>query len=333
VPQSPPEGQHARKQLLIVTPVYDDWDSFGHLLRDIETALPAEYYDVEILAVDDCSNTSPAIPALAGSIASVTVLRLTMNVGHQRAIAVGLVHADSEPGAETVAIMDSDGEDVPAELKRMVDAGAARPGVAIVAQRFKRSETLGFRLFYWIYLQIFRALTGHRIDFGNFSVLARAHVGRLVHNANIWNNFAATLIQAKIPIHRVPTARGVRYAGRSHMKPVSLITHGLGAISVFTDAVFVRILLASAGIFALAILAVIVVICIRLFTDLAIPGWATNVLGFAVLLSAQAVMLPIMIVFLQLSSRSSFQTLPGDHAARLVERRYDLYRRASVEAP
>jgi hypothetical protein len=114
------------------------------------------------------------------------------------------------------------------------------------------------------------------------------------------------------------------------MKLVSLVTHGLGAISVFTDAVFVRILLASAGIFALAILAVIVVVCIRLFTDLAIPGWATNVLGFAVLLSAQAVMLPIMIVFLQLSSRSSFQNIPSDHAARLVERQYELYRRAAA---
>ena len=96
--QSDPDGQHIRNSLLIVTPVYDDWESFGHLLRDIEIALPAEQYDVEIIAVDDCSNAQPVVPALAGSIASVTVLRLRMNVGHQRAIAVGLVHADSEPG-------------------------------------------------------------------------------------------------------------------------------------------------------------------------------------------------------------------------------------------
>ena len=330
--QSTSDGQQTRKPLLVVTPVYDDWESFSHLLRNIEAALPADGYDVEIIAVDDCSNASPVVPVLSGSIASVTILRLKMNVGHQRAIAVGLAHVDRQPGAETVAIMDSDGEDVPAELKRMVDTAAARPGVAIVAQRFKRSETFGFRFFYWLYVQIFRALTGNRIDFGNFSVLTREHVGRLVHNANIWNNFAATLIQAKIPIYRVPTVRGARYAGRSHMKLVSLITHGLGAISVFIDTVFVRILLASAAIFGLAILAVIAVICIRLFTYLAIPGWATNALGFAVLLSAQAVMLPIMIVFLQLSNRSLLQNIPGDPATRLVERRYELYRRAESPA-
>lgn len=330
--QSDSDGQHVPMPLLIITPVYNDWESLAHLMREIEAVLPAADYDVAIIAVDDCSNTSPAVPVLAGSISAVTVLRLTMNVGHQRAIAVGLVHADSIQGAGAIAVMDSDGEDVPAELRRMVDAAGASPGEAIVAQRYKRSETLGFRLFYLFYVQIFRALTGNRIDFGNFSVLTREHVGRLVHNANIWNNFAATLIQAKIPIHRLPTARGVRYAGRSHMKLVGLISHGLGAISVFSDAVFIRILLASVGIFGIAVTAVIVVICIRIFSDLAVPGWTTNVLGFAVLLSVQAVMLPVMIAFLQLSNRSSFQNIPREHAPRLIERCYQLYRRPESTA-
>ena len=325
--QTNEDRQPCATRLLIVTPVYNDWESFGHLLRDIEVALPTPHYNVAIVAVDDCSNVGPATPILSGSIASVTVLRLTMNVGHQRAIAVGLVHADADASVDTVAVMDSDGEDVPRELKRMVDDSAHRSGKAVVAQRHKRSETRRFRMFYWVYTRIFRALTGNRIDFGNFSVLTREHVGRLVHNANIWNNFAATLIQAKIPIHRVPTTRGVRYAGRSHMNMVGLITHGLGAISVFTDAVFVRILIASLSVFATATLAVLVVIGIRVFSDLAVPGWTTNVLGFAVLLSTQAVMLPIMIAFLQLSNRSSFQNIPKEHAARLVERQYDLYRR------
>lgn len=321
-----------RTRLRIVTPVYNDWEAFGQLLREIEAAMPAKRYEIAVVAIDDCSNAGPEAPVLSGSIETVDVVRLTMNVGHQRAIAVGLVHVDGEGGTGNVAVMDSDGEDLPSELKRMVDTIGERPGIAIVGQRFKRSETIGFRLFYWVYVQIFRALTGSRIDFGNFSVLTREHVGRLIHNANIWNNFAATLIQAKIPIHRVPTERGVRYAGRSHMKLVSLVTHGLGAISVFSDAVFVRILLASLGIFAVAVAAVIVVICIRVFSDLAVPGWTTNVLGFAVLLSAQAVMLPIMIAFLQLSNRSSFQNIPKEHAARLVERRYQLYRRADLKA-
>jgi glycosyltransferase involved in cell wall biosynthesis len=316
------------KRFVIVTPVYNDWEAFSHLLRAIEAAMPADRYRIDVVAVDDCSNTGPETPVLSGSIASVTILRLTMNVGHQRAIAVGLVHVDEAAEADTVAIMDSDGEDVPTELKRMVDAIHDAPDTAIVAQRSKRSETLGFRLFYWLYVRVFRMFTGHIIDFGNFSILSADHVRRLVHNSNIWNNFAATLIQAKIPIHRLSTTRGHRYAGRSHMKLVGLVTHGLGAISVFSDAVFIRILIGSFCVFGLAIAAVIAVLCLRLFTDLAVPGWTTNVLGFAVLLSAQAVMMPVMIAFLLLNSRASFQNIPKEHASRLVERSWRLYERA-----
>ncbi|MEO9132241.1 MAG: glycosyltransferase, partial [Sphingomonas sp.] len=94
--QSGSDGQHARTELVIITPVYDDWECFAQLLREIEVAMPASQYDIEVIAVDDCSTMAPAVPTLSGSISGVSVLRLTTNVGHQRAIAVGLVHADSE---------------------------------------------------------------------------------------------------------------------------------------------------------------------------------------------------------------------------------------------
>lgn len=315
----------------ILTPVYNDWEAFGCLLQEIEATLPANRYDVQVIAVDDCSATAASVPALSGSISHVGVVRLKLNMGHQRAIAVGLVHVESLQTADKIAVMDADGEDMPLELERMIRASCEAPDTAIVAQRRKRSESLGFRIFYAIYTQVFRALTGSRIDFGNFSVLSMKHVTRLVHNANIWNNFAATLIIAKIPIRRMPTVRGKRYAGRSHMRFVSLITHGLGAISVFSDAVFIRILLASLVVLGAAVAGVILVVGIRLFTDLAVPGWTTNVLGFGVMLSVQAVMLPIMIAFLQLNNRASFQSIPREHAARLIDEVQELYRRPAGE--
>ena len=316
------------KKCLIITPVYNDWVAFTRLVQEIELAMPRQLYDIHILAVDDCSATGPEPVTLDGSIASITVLRLALNLGHQRAIAIGLVEAESERDDELVAVMDSDGEDLPSELKRMIDSVDPSEERVVVAQRSKRSESFSFRLHYAIYVQIFRALTGHKIDFGNFSVLCRSHVRRLVHNANIWNNYAATLIQTKMPIHRLATIRGKRYAGQSQMRFVSLITHGLGAISVFTDAVFIRILVASFALFGVSILVILAVLVIRFSTGLAVPGWATNVLGFAFLLSAQALMMPILLSFVVLGNRSALQTIPAMHAQRLVERRDVLYRRA-----
>ena len=330
-----------RATVAIVTPVYNDWVSLDQLLAAIDTTLPAAEYRVDVFAVDDCSGTAPIPPALSGCIATVDVLRLAMNVGHQRAIAVGLVHAagqGTEQGSgqglgqglgqgahDIVVVMDADGEDTPAELKTLIEAFRRTPDRAIVAQRRKRSEALTFRIFYWLYRRAFRALTGQTIDFGNFSVLSPVHVERLVHNANIWNNLAATMVQARLALLRVPTARGKRYAGQSQMNLISLVTHGLGAISVFSDAVFVRILVFSSAMLAVALLATIGVVGVRLLSTLAVPGWTTNVLGFILLLCVQAVMLPIMITFLQLAGRASFQPGPREHARRLVERVTRLY--------
>jgi len=315
-----------RKRFTIITPVYNDWESFAHLLREIEATMPAPEYCIRVTAVDDCSIAKPAATGVSGSIEHVEVIRLAVNVGHQRAIAIGLVEkADSADAGDFVAVMDADGEDRPTELKQMIDLIYAQPETALVAQRRRRSEGIGFKLFYFAYTCIFRLLTGRRISFGNFSVLNRQHLLQLVHNQNLWNNFAATLIHSKIPYTLVPTARGRRYAGQSKMNFVALVTHGLGAISVFSDTVFVRILLASLTLFMLSLLGILTVLGIRFLTDLAIPGWTTTVIGFATLVSLQAIMMPVMIAFLQLSNRSSFQSAPKAFASLQIERIYTLY--------
>lgn len=315
-------------RLTIVTPVYNDWEALGILLRDIEKAMPAHAYDIGVVAVDDCSAFDPTPFDLDGSIRHVDVIRLSMNLGHQRAIAVGLVHVDSADGDDMIAILDSDGEDRPDELKRLVDMMHANNRFAYVAQRKRRSEGTLFKVMYRLYLAVFRLLVGRRISFGNFSVISRRQNRQLVHNSNIWNNFAATLIQSKMPVVAVPTSRGLRYAGESKMNFVSLVTHGLGAISVFSDAVFVRILLLSLSILAMAMTAVIAVVIIRTFTDLAVPGWATTAVGAAILLSVQAIMTPIMLAFLQLGNRASFQMSPALFTPQLIERIERFYKRS-----
>jgi polyisoprenyl-phosphate glycosyltransferase len=308
-----------RSSLAIVVPVFNDWESFTLLLADLERELAGAGFATAVLAVDDGStDETPAFFPLGGVITKVHVARLGMNVGHQRAIAVGLVYIATAGSHDFVAVMDGDGEDRADELLRLLRAAQSSDQEAFVAQRKKRSEGVTFRLFWRSYKKLFELLTGQRIGFGNFSVLPRGTVEKLVHNPNIWNNFPATLIQSRFRIAYVPTARGTRYRGQSKMNFVGLITHGLGAISVFSEAVFIRILITSCLLLGASVTAAIVVIAIRLFSSIAIPGWTTNVLGFAVLLSFQAVMLPILVGFLLLNNRASMQSLPKDSAANLI---------------
>lgn len=319
--------------LRIVMPVYNDWASAGELIRHLDRELTGRNWRVQVIAVDDGS-IAGAPDALLGlrSIEQVEVVELETNLGHQRAIATGMVHAYNSGPFDHLAIMDSDGEDTPEALASLLDLATTEQQTAIVAQRKERSEGFAFRLFYQLYVRLFQLLTGKRINFGNFMVLPHAHVRRLVHIPNIWNNMAATLVHSRLPVHYVPTVRGKRYAGQSSMGFVGLVLHGLGAISVFAETVFVRMLIASLTVLGAAAVGAVVVVLLRFFTDTAIPGWATNVMGFLVTIGLQAAMVPVLLAFIVLGNRSSIQVLPIDMAPRFIRDCRALHSAASPAA-
>jgi polyisoprenyl-phosphate glycosyltransferase len=305
--------------LRIVMPVYNDWVSATQLVRHLDRALNGRDWRVQVIAVDDGSIGDPPAAILGlTAIELVEVVELETNLGHQRAIATGLVHAYNSGPFDRLAIMDSDGEDTPEALLQLLDAAEADDGAAIVAQRSERSEGPVFRLFYQLYVRLFQLLTGKRINFGNFMVLPAAHVRRLVHVPNIWNNIAATLVHSRLPTRYIPTTRGKRYAGESGMGFVGLVLHGLGAISVFAEIVFVRMLIASLAVLASAAVGAVIVVALKFLTDTAIPGWATNVMGFLVSIGFQAAMVPVLLAFIVLGNRSSIQVLPIDMAPRFI---------------
>lgn len=321
-------------RLLIVTPVFNDWESLARLVADIEIQMAQSHCPVELLVVDDCSSeAAPDCLRSTGIVSRIEMLKLSVNVGHQRAIAVGLVYASRRTDVSAVAVMDSDGEDRPQELEALTHALWLAPDFVHVAQRSKRSESWTFRAFYWLYGRLFKLLTGASISFGNFSILPFRYLRRITVEPSIWNHYAATMIKSKIPIRYVPTVRGVRYAGQSKMNFVNLVLHGLGAISVFTENVFVRVLLFSSFVLVCALLGGAAVLAIRMFTELAFPNWATTVLGFAALISLQAVMTPIMIAFLLLNNRSAIQPAPRDHVLSMIEETRELLPEAPVTAP
>lgn len=307
-------------RLTVVTPVYDDWASFAKLMVDLGDVLTTMGMTADVLAVDDCSPTpGPSSAPNVPGIARLRIIRLGANVGHQRAIAIGLMRVAGEAPAGRIVVMDSDGEDRPAEIPGILAAAAANPTCVIVAQRHRRSEGPMFRFFYQLYLRLFSLLTGHRIRFGNFLSLSHDHIRRIVNNPHIWNNFAATVVQSRLPIRYIPTIRGRRYEGQSKMNFVGLVAHGLGAIAVFSDAVFIRILIASTVVFMASAGAALTAVMLRLFAAYTFPGWATNVMGFAVIISIQAILTPILVAFLLLSNRASVQALPRTIALTFIE--------------
>lgn len=315
---------HSITRLAFLIPVYNDWQSFQKLVEQIDRLISSWNAEVSIFVVDDCSIGE--LPDQSdfrnlSNIKHLELLSLSANLGHQRAIAVGLCELELRETFDGVVVMDSDGEDRPEEIGGLIESFLAHENAIVVAQRIKRSESLMFRLFYFAYKLSFRVLTGEVIDFGNFCIIPSALLHRLTHMPEVWNHLAAATIRSRLEIRRVPTQRGLRYSGRSSMNLESLVVHGLSAISVFTDKLFARLLLLSFLISILDACFACAVIFARFFTNLAVPGWATSAVGLSAAILLQNITLSAIAAFLVLATRSSFASMPANYARTYIHKR------------
>lgn len=305
----------------VVIPVLNDWVSLDRLLGELDGLEGLAGSRFVVVIVDDGSTPAGGTPGFVpsdGRVESVRVVRLATNLGHQRAIAVGLVIAGDTPDLDGVLVMDSDGEDRPLDVPALIRARRETPDAVIAAARAKRSEGLAFRLSYSLYRLAFWGLTGRTIRFGNFCVLPIDAARSLTRNAAIWNNLAAAISRSRMPCRELPTARGERYAGRSRMSFVGLIVHGLSAISVYADVALVRIMLTALALAVVLLMGLVGVVLVRLFSNLAIPGWASFMaVGLSILL-CQALMFAGVSLFQLLSLRTVATIVPAVHARRFI---------------
>jgi len=310
--------------LVILVPVYNDWECVPPLLDDIDASLAERGGTrVRVLLADDGSDRRElALPPKGTyrAIKSVEALRLRRNLGAERAIAVGLTWIHQERPCDAVIVMDADGEDRPKDIPALVEKWEAeRRRPVVFAGRARRQEGPTFRLFYRLFQVLHFLLVGAMARVGHFSLVPRDQLSKLVVVSELWNHFAASVVKARLPRALVPADRGRRIAGRSTMNFVSLVTHGLSAISVFAETAGVRILFVSSCFGALTAGLIAVVIVLRLATDLAIPGWATYATGLLLLLLAQFAIASFMAVLFILTTRNNLSFLPLRDFRHFVE--------------
>ena len=237
----------------------------------------------------------------------ILVLNLKVNVGHQRAIAVGLQYIYNEiNNADFVVVMDSDGEDNPDDIVALLDSSIHQKDSKIIfAQRKKRQESTLFKIGYFFYKYLFYFLSGQKISFGNFSLIPKKLLGKVVHQNNIWNHYSGGIIQSKIPFDKVQIDRGKRYKGVSKMNFNSLILHGLSSISVYFDFLSLRILRYSIYGILLCFISVSYILYQKMFTHNAIPGWASSLIFIISGIILQLFSVTLIVLLLQLSSRKN----------------------------
>lgn len=262
----------------IFTPVYRDVGSFEVLHDRILAQLAERPGAVRFAVLDDTAGQDPEIESLQ-RWEDVRVLVPPFNLGHQRALVYALRKVLPEVGEDdAVVTLDADGEDRPEDLPRLLAALEAKPPAergAVLARRTKRRESIAFKVFYRLFRALFRLLTGATVRSGNYAAMPGSVAKRVLLHPTFDLSYSTALLAVDLPVEFVPCERGERYAGKSKMTFSKLAMHGLRMLMPFTDQIAIRALAVFVASLLAGVVLALAVIAVKVFSDAAVPGWAS----------------------------------------------------------
>jgi glycosyltransferase involved in cell wall biosynthesis len=228
-------------KVVILIPVYNDWQSVSKLLNEINNLSVSSEFEISVIIVNDASNHDRQEENKnLENINSIKILNMKTNQGHARCIATGLKYINEKEDFDYVIPMDGDGEDRPEEIIEFLNKIKISNNEPIVAERVKRSENLIFKICYQVHKLITLTFTGKYIKFGNFTCLPKTTVQKLINEKSTWNSYSGSLKKVENNLLSIPSTRGTRYFGPSKMSFYNLIKHSLSIISVFRKTFLIR---------------------------------------------------------------------------------------------
>lgn len=286
-------------RLSLVIPCYNEQEALPITAARLETLLGDLIArgkiaaDSNVWLVDDGSKdaTWATIESLAQRSDLFVGLKLSRNRGHQNALLAGLLSADGE----AVISIDADLQDDLGVIEKMVDAYAAGYEVVYGVRKGRDTDTWFKR---WTALRYYGLLSALGVDIvpnhADFRLLGRNALNALGLHTEV-NLFLRGIIpQLGYRATSIHYDRSERVAGESKYPLRKMIRLALDGITSFSP-VPLR-LIAGLGVivcvFSLAM--VLWVLSVRLFTDRALPGWASTTVPIYLLGGVQLLCIGIL---------------------------------------
>jgi len=225
----------------IVTPVFNDWKSLNKLLLSINKNIGKIKGKFRIIIVND--NSSEKIKLKVNdlyNIKNIKILNLNKNIGSQKAIYVGLKYIEKYKYKSIITVLDSDGEDDPSMLKKLINLAVTKKNYIFVANRSKRQENIFLQFLNKLRLAITFFLTGKYINFGNFSTFSSKNLKKIFSNTNLWFAYSSGILKNCKKIVFIDVEKKDRYYGVSKVGLKFLLDHSIKIISVFKQEVLIR---------------------------------------------------------------------------------------------
>ncbi len=229
------------RNIVFITPVYNDWESFSKLLEEINSSIDSfDEINFELIAVNDGSEEICPEIKIPKNLRKIEILNMKYNQGHAVCLAFGMKYAIKNYKFDYLILMDADGEDRPEEIKDLIKKAKNLNNISVVAKRVKRSEGWIFKMFYEAHKILTFIFTGKLMNFGNFSIITKKDTELICSDPNIVSNYSGTLKKNIKELDHIDCIRGKRYFGLSKMPFIKLIIHSFNIISVFKMNVFLR---------------------------------------------------------------------------------------------
>ena len=232
------------KKIIILIPVFNDWESLKKLLNEIEENVRnIKNILIECLVINDASTIKQPKLIKPKSFQSLKILNMKKNKGHARCNAFGIRFISKNKDFDNLILMDGDGEDRPVELIKLINKSFQDPENSVVAKRIKRSEGPFFQFLYLMHKITTLLFTGKKINFGNYSCLTKNDVEKLSSKASLWSSYSGSVKKNISAYNEIDSIRGERYFGPSKMSLYKLIIHSFSIIAVFKYQVLIRSIL------------------------------------------------------------------------------------------
>jgi hypothetical protein len=308
----------------IVIPVFNDWEPLVRLLDEINETLSAAKLKGRVVVVDDGSNIvedGRLRGRIYASLSTIEMVHLISNQGHQRAIAIGLVHVSkSGMQVESVVVMDGDGEDRPDHIPQLLRVLRSGDSSVVFAARTERHEGILFRVMYQVYCFLYRLMLGVPVRWGNYSAMRVSALSLLTMSPDLWNHYAAAVVRSRLRFGAIGLPRGQRYTGRTHMTYTSLVIHGLSSIAASSEMLGARMLMVLSVLLAVSSAGLAGELAARAWLPIPIPNIAIAVTVLLAGLTVQGIAFTFLFTLIVLGRRSQAGFVPLRDAPGYIDR-------------
>jgi polyisoprenyl-phosphate glycosyltransferase len=262
------------EKISILIPVYNDFEVLDELEKRVTLVLNELCNDYEFVLIDDGSkdNSWAKIEELKKHNEKIVGIKLMRNFGQQNAIAAGLDFVSGD----IVVIMDSDLQDRPEDIPRLIDALLKNDASMAIAQWISRKDSFFKKFLSRLFYRVSQRITKikHEPNLGVFRVIRKEVVEELKKYQEKTSSTLSMLYWIGIDYVTVELERDARFAGESGYTLRKMLKISLDRIFSFSMFPIRTAIYSGLIISALSFLFSIFLIFRYIYGNVA-PGWTS----------------------------------------------------------